>query len=224
MKITFLFGLLCLLTPAPAVSRLLQEEVGESTEPNTTKNEEKDTAVSSMEYGYREAKTLWDSREYSCKSITKGYWVHVKNTVFNTCHSKWADSSKESKLYFQECKTGAQNFALEAMDNCFDEDECKQVGINVAVMIADRFCNSGDGGSMMEEAEENGAGGWMPAKCAEFANESCNSDASDTVTKFIQDGACSSEDGAALENVSADDISVLCETTLSAMEEAAKLT
>jgi hypothetical protein len=167
-----------------------------------------------MEYGYDRAKMLWSSHEYACRSITKGFWLHVKNTVFHTCHSKWPDISEESIRYFQDCKTGAERFTIEQMNNCFSAEECKQVGSGVAAMIAVRLCNS--------TIDDENVGGWMPAKCAEYAHESCHHDAYVKVQEFAEAAACNSTNTTMDDSL--DGISGMCQETLSAMEEAAKLT
>lgn len=249
MKIsTFSFGLLC-LTPAPAVSRRLTEEVsvskknekdeyydelygdgvepegGESDiEPNTDTDpidgtdtspiDETDTIEDqsgSMDYGYVEAGLLWNNGLYTCESITETFWIDVQDSVFPMCDSKWSADSMWAS-YSQLCKSGAEQFAMEEIDKCFNVEECRQVGVSAAASVAGIFCKQN---GLFHEVPA----GWIPAKCSQHAAVSCKYDAIASVEKFNEGGVCVS--GSALDYV--DEIYQLCDQEVSKMEEAAEL-
>lgn len=224
MKISFLFGLLC-LTPTPALSRRLSKaskkngqdqyydelSAGGHYQHSAGENEYY-TIDGSMEYGYLEAKMLWSKGSYKCDSITQEYWVQVQKIVFNSCDSKWPASSKWAK-YSQDCKTGVEKFTVEQMDNCFDVEECKQVGVSAAASVVGIFCKQN---GLFHE----GGGGWIPVKCVQYAEVSCEYDAVETAQKFIEGGVCGN--GSGMDYL--DEIHQLCQKELDAMLEAAQLT
>jgi hypothetical protein len=250
MKITFLlFGSFSLTTlPVPALSRRLSKTYSMKSSAKDNKYNDYDagdhdqnsvgdvdfiyynggdasgefyTSEGCMEFGYLEAKMLWSSSSshgpYQCESIIQDYWVHgVQTIVFSTCDSKWPATS-EWAMYAQDCKKGAEKFTMEQMDNCFNVEECKQVGVSAAASVVGMFCEEQNNGLF-----HNKAGGWIPAKCVQYAEVSCNYDAVETAQRFMEGGVCGHESSSGLDYL--DEIHQLCQTELNAMLEAAKLT
>jgi hypothetical protein len=170
-----------------------------------------DAQNGSVDYGYVEAALLWNRTHYSCESITNIFWVDVQTSVFPLCDSTWkADSMWAS--YSQLCKTGAEQFTVEAMDNCFDTTKCAAVGVSAAASVAGTFCKQN---GLYHERD----GSWIPTKCVQHAAISCKKDAVETVEKFNQGGVCAS--GSALEYVN--EIHQLCDQEVATMEQAANL-
>jgi hypothetical protein len=177
------------------------------------------------DYGYGFAEMIWSDGYYDCDNIHNEYWVDVQNIVFTMCDFKWlSDSSGMWEQYSQECKTGAEQFTLEEMDNCsstvvdndnVDVEECSQVGVSAAASVAGTFCKQN--GLFQEPAD---AGSWIPTKCVQHAMVTCKYDAVQTVQRFNQGGVCTQ--GSALDYI--DQIHQLCEQEVSAMEQAANPT
>jgi uncharacterized membrane protein len=170
----------------------------------------------SIDYGYVEASMLWNNAIsqndlYTCESITETFWVDVQTSVFPLCDDKWpAGTAWES--YSQLCKSGAEQFAMEEMDKCFDVAKCTQVGVSAAAAVAGTFCKQN---SLYHKRPS----AWIPTKCVDHALVSCKYDAVETVQKFNQGGVCAS--GSALDYV--DELYQLCDQEVSSMEQAANL-
>jgi hypothetical protein len=176
------------------------------------------TSDGSMEYGYLEAKMLWSNggtngSPYQCKSITHDYWVQVQKIVFKTCDSTWPATSKWFQ-YSYDCKKGAEKFTVEQMDNCYDVEQCKQVGISAAASVVGLFCKAQNG--LFRER----TGGWIPVKCVQYAEVSCKYDAVETAQTFIEGGVCG-HGTSGMDYL--DEIHQLCQKELHKMVEAAQL-
>jgi hypothetical protein len=169
-----------------------------------------DITSGSMDYGYVEAKMLWVNGLYECQTFTEKYWIDVQTHVFAMCDSKWAAGTTWA-AYSQDCKLGAEKFAREEMDKCFDVAECSQVGVSAAASVAGIYCKQN---GLFHEPT-----GWIPTKCVQHAQVSCKYDAVETIQNFNQGGVCAAD--SALDHV--DEIYQLCDEQIAAMEQAAQL-
>jgi hypothetical protein len=105
------------------------------------------------------------------------------------------------------------------MGNCFDVQDCSDVGLSAGASVAGSFCQRE---TLFHDI------GWLPAKCRLHAETSCKSDAVNMIQEFTVDGVCSTTVGdvassstSALDYV--DEIHLMCEEQVYEMEQAATL-
>jgi hypothetical protein len=143
-------------------------------------------------------------------SIISGYWRDVNKIVFKNCDSKWTGLWAEQA---NECKIGAEQFAMEIVGDCFKVVDCYNMGVGAASAVAGSFCKR----EGLFHARD-----WLPHKCVKHAETSCKCDALNTIQEFFDGGVCASMIGtSALDYV--DEIYQWCETEVSEMELSAKL-
>jgi hypothetical protein len=100
------------------------------------------------------------------------------------------------------------------MSNCFDVQDCSDVGFRAGASVANEFC--------MLPTDDSG---WLPEKCRIHAETSCKSDAVNIIQEFTVAGKCSTVVDA--NSVSAldfvDEIHYMCEEQVYEMEQSATL-
>lgn len=63
---------------------------------------------------------------YSCDSLVNEYWLDVRRIVFSECDYKWPSTMWAE--YSHSCKSGAEQFAIEKIGECFDVQDCSDLG------------------------------------------------------------------------------------------------
>jgi hypothetical protein len=150
---------------------------------------------------------------YDCDSLISGYWHDVQTIVFADCDARWSASSMWSE-YSHACKSGAEEFTMEKIGECFDVQDCADLGNAAGASVAGSFCS---GNGLFHERK------WLPTSCVLHAETSCKTSAVDMTQSYADDGVCSAvHHGSALDY--ADQLYPLCEQEVYEMEQAGKLT
>lgn len=141
--------------------------------------------------------------------IINAYWRDVIKVVFTDCDSKWTGFWTEQAKH---CKSGAEEFAMEQIGECFQVADCYHLGVGAASSVAGSFCKRE---GLFHDRD------WLPLKCVKHAETSCKCDAVNTIQEFSEGGVCTTMEGSALDHV--DEIHQLCEQEVYEMEQDAKL-
>jgi hypothetical protein len=130
----------------------------------------------------------------------------VQDSLFPVCDSEWSE-------FALDCKSGCEQFTLEQMGNCFEVEDCSNLGLSASSAVAGSFCQRE---GLFHELD------WLPSKCRLHAETSCKSDAVNLIQEFTASGVCTTVvTASSLDYL--DEIHTLCEQEVYEMEQAATL-
>jgi hypothetical protein len=174
-------------------------------------------------YGYNQARTLFNNGRggrgrggYSCRKLDDvlvGFWPDVKRQVFATCESNyrlWATN-------IQQCKSGAEKFAMEKASECMALSDCHDLGDIAADGVAGVFCSR-----INYRSPSNN---FFPPTCVSAAKSRCKNNVVDNVQSLADARQCGNV-RSVLRDLGQSDIRKLdqaCENEVNQMARSAQL-